>query len=45
MNKNTADTQALSPAKLHILLGLAGEEMHGYKIIKKSHSSPRVSKH
>lgn len=33
MNKN--NPQALSPAKLHILLALAGEEMHGYKIIKE----------
>ena len=25
----------MSPAKFHILLALAGEEMHGYKIIKE----------
>jgi DNA-binding PadR family transcriptional regulator len=35
MNRSTAKSAPLSPATLHILLALAGGELHGYGIIQE----------
>jgi len=35
MNKDTQEFLPLSPAALHILLSLAGEELHGYAIMQE----------